>query len=65
MRESRSYGSVRGAASNRRPYREHKNSILIMGPGGFRFSDYWPLGLALTLFVWIVGMPALLLFWPL
>src|SRR5690606_29024847 len=25
----------------------HQNNTLILGPGGFRFGDYWRLGLAL------------------
>lgn len=43
----------------------HKNNTLIMGPGGFRFSDYWPMGLPLELIVLAVSVPMLLLVWPL
>lgn len=43
----------------------HKNNTLIMGPGGFRFSDYWPMGLPLELVVLAVGVPMLLIVWPL
>ncbi|WP_119299468.1 SLC13 family permease [Dongia deserti] len=43
----------------------HKNNTLIMGPGGFRFSDYWRMGLPLELVVLTVAVPALLIFWPL
>lgn len=43
----------------------HKNNTLIMGPGGFRFSDYWPMGLPLELIVLTVSVPMLLLVWPL
>ncbi len=43
----------------------HQNNTLILGPGGFRFSDYWRLGLPLEILVIAVAMPALLLFWPL
>jgi len=43
----------------------HQNNTLIMGPGGFRFGDYWRLGLPIELIVVAVGMPMLLLFWPL
>ncbi len=43
----------------------HQNNTLILGPGGFRFSDYWRLGLPLEVLVVVVGVPALLLFWPL
>ncbi len=43
----------------------HQNNTLILGPGGLRFGDYWPLGLPLEVLVVAVGVPALLLAWPL
>lgn len=43
----------------------HKNNTLIMGPGGFRFSDYWRMGLPLEGVVLAVATPMLLLVWPL
>jgi di/tricarboxylate transporter len=43
----------------------HQNNTLILGPGGFRFGDYWKLGLPLEILVIVVSIPALLLFWPL
>ncbi|AMS45015.1 SLC13 family permease [Aminobacter aminovorans] len=43
----------------------HKNNTLIMGPGGFSFSDYWRMGLPLELIVLVVSVPTLLLVWPL
>ena len=43
----------------------HQNNTLILGPGGFRFGDYWRLGLPLEILVVIVGVPMLLLVWPL
>ena len=43
----------------------HKNNTLIMGPGGFRFSDYWRMGLPLELVVLAVAVPMLLWVWPL
>lgn len=43
----------------------HQNNTLILGPGGFRFGDYWRLGLPLELIVVGVSVPALLVFWPL
>ena len=43
----------------------HQNNTLILGPGGFRFGDYWRLGLPLELLVVGVSMPALLHVWPL
>jgi di/tricarboxylate transporter len=43
----------------------HQNNTLILGPGGFRFGDYWRLGLPLELLVVAVSMPLLLIVWPL
>lgn len=43
----------------------HQNNTLILGPGGFRFGDYWSLGLPLEVLVVVVSMPLLLYFWPL
>jgi di/tricarboxylate transporter len=42
----------------------HQNNTLILGPGGFRFGDYWRLGLPLELLVLAVGVPTLMFFWP-
>ena len=42
----------------------HKNNTLIMGPGGYRFGDYWRMGLPLELLVIIVAVPAILVVWP-
>ena len=43
----------------------HQNNTLILGPGGFRFGDYWRLGLPLELLVIAVAVPLLLVVWPL
>ena len=43
----------------------HKNNTLIMGPGGYGFGDYWRLGLPLEIIVVAVGVPMILLVWPL
>ncbi|CAM4241590.1 SLC13 family permease [Vibrio agarivorans] len=43
----------------------HQNNTLILGPGGFKFSDYWRLGLPLEILVIAISMPLLLLIWPL
>jgi di/tricarboxylate transporter len=42
----------------------HKNNVLIMGPGGYEFGDYWRMGLPLTLIVIAVSVPMLLIVWP-
>jgi len=43
----------------------HQNNTLILGPGGFRFGDYWRLGLVLEVIVVVVSIPVLLWVWPL
>ena len=43
----------------------HKNNTLIMGPGGYRFGDYWRMGLPLEILIVIVSVPAIVVFWPL
>jgi di/tricarboxylate transporter len=43
----------------------HQNNTLILGPGGFRFGDYWRLGLPIEILVVAVSIPMLLLVWPL
>jgi di/tricarboxylate transporter len=43
----------------------HQNNTLILGPGGFRFGDYWRLGLSLEIVVTAVAIAMLLLVWPL
>ena len=43
----------------------HQNNTLILTPGGFRFGDYWRLGLPMEIIVVVVSVPLLLLVWPL
>ena len=43
----------------------HKNNTIIMGPGGYKFGDYWRMGLPLEILVVAVGLPMLLIVWPL
>jgi di/tricarboxylate transporter len=43
----------------------HQNNTLILGPGGFTFADYWRLGLPMELLVVAIGLPMLLVVWPL
>jgi len=43
----------------------HQSNTLVLGPGGYRFSDYWKLGLPLSLLVMLVGIPMILWRWPL
>lgn len=43
----------------------HQCNTLVMGPGGYRFSDYARLGAPLSLLVVLVGVPLILAVWPL
>ncbi|MFQ6016677.1 MAG: SLC13 family permease [Kiloniellaceae bacterium] len=43
----------------------HQNNALIMGPGGYRFGDYWRLGLPLEALIVAVSLPIILIVWPL
>ncbi len=43
----------------------HKNNTLILGPGGYRFGDYWRMGLPLEILVIAIGAPVILWVWPL
>jgi di/tricarboxylate transporter len=42
----------------------HQSCTLVMGPGGYRFGDYWRVGLPLSLLVILCALPLILLFWP-
>jgi di/tricarboxylate transporter len=43
----------------------HQCNTLVMGPGRYRFSDYWRLGLPLSILVVTAGVRAVLMVWPL
>ena len=43
----------------------HQCNTLVMGPGGYRFTDYARLGAPLSLIVVVVGVPLIMVFWPL
>jgi di/tricarboxylate transporter len=43
----------------------HQSNTLVLGPGGYRFGDYWKLGLPLSLVVMCVAIPMILWVWPL
>ncbi|MEM7225341.1 MAG: SLC13 family permease [Pseudomonadota bacterium] len=42
----------------------HQNNALVMGPGGYRFSDYWRMGLPLEVIIVAVATPMILVVWP-
>jgi len=42
----------------------HQSNTLVMGPGGYRFGDYWRMGLPLQIIVAIASIPLIMVFWP-
>jgi len=43
----------------------HQNNTLIMGPGGYRFGDYWRMGLPLEIIIVALTLVLLPMVWPL
>jgi len=43
----------------------HQNNVLVMGPGGYKFGDFWRLGLPLQIIILVISIPAILMIWPL
>ncbi|MHC4512679.1 MAG: SLC13 family permease [Planctomycetota bacterium] len=43
----------------------HQCNTLVMGPGGYRFGDYWRMGLPLEVLIVVVSVPLIPVFWPL
>ncbi|MBV8094821.1 MAG: SLC13 family permease [Acetobacteraceae bacterium] len=43
----------------------HQCNTLVMGPGGYRFGDYWRLGMPLSILVVLIGVPLIALIWKL
>ena len=43
----------------------HQNNVLVMGPGGYKFGDYWRMGLPLEILIVAVSIPLIALVWPL
>jgi di/tricarboxylate transporter len=42
----------------------HQSNTMVLGPGGYRFADYWRLGLPLSILVVVAGVPLITFFWP-
>ena len=42
----------------------HQNNVLVMGPGGYKFGDYWRMGLPLEVIIVAVSIPLIMFFWP-
>ena len=43
----------------------HQSNTIVMGPGGYRFGDYWRMGLPLEIIIVAVSVPLIIWFWPL
>ena len=43
----------------------HESTILVMGPGGYKFRDYLRLGTPFTLLTWLVTTLVVPLLYPL
>ena len=43
----------------------HQNNTLILGPGGYKFGDYWRMGLPLEILIVVLAIPMILIAWPL
>ena len=41
----------------------HQCNTLIMGPGNYKFGDYWKLGLPLEIIIILVSIPCILYLW--
>ena len=42
----------------------HQSNTLVLKPGGYRFGDYWRLGLPLEVVIVLVSVPLILVVWP-
>ena len=43
----------------------HQSNTIVMGPGGYKFGDYWRMGLPLDVIIVSVSVPLLAWIWPL
>ncbi len=43
----------------------HQSNTLVMGPGGYKFTDYWRIGLPLEIIIVAIGVPLIMWVWPL
>ncbi len=39
-------------------------NMMVMGPGGYRFGDYWKLGLVFMAMYFVVAVFLVPVFWP-
>ncbi len=43
----------------------HQSNTIVMGPGGYKFTDYWRMGLPLEVIIVAIGVPLIMWVWPL
>lgn len=43
----------------------HASCTVVMGPGGYKFTDYWKLGLPLSILTVLIAIPVILFLYPL
>ncbi len=43
----------------------HQSNTLVMSPGGYKFGDYWRMGLPISILVVAISIPMILVIWPL
>jgi di/tricarboxylate transporter len=41
----------------------HQANALVMEPGGYKFGDYWRVGLPLEIIIAAVAIPMIMIFW--
>lgn len=42
----------------------HQSNTLVMGPGGYKFGDYFRMGFPVSVLIIIISVPLILFFWP-
>lgn len=42
----------------------HESNTLVMSPGGYKFRDYWRMGLPLEILIAVTSIPLIVYFWP-
>ena len=41
----------------------HQCNTLVMGPGNYKFGDYWKMGLPLEILIIFVSVPLIVFYW--
>ncbi len=41
----------------------HQNNAIVLGPGGYKFTDYWRMGLPLDIIIILFAIPLIMFFW--